>query len=264
MSKDVHGATLEVRSLGKTYESSDGPVEAISEVSFTATPGEFLCIVGPSGAGKTTLLKSLGGLLSPSRGDVVLNGESVERPPRSMGFVFQDYTRSLLPWLRVDKNVIFPLKHKGVDSARCKEIATEMLETVGLAGAERQFPWQLSGGMQQRVALARALAYQPDILLMDEPFASVDAQTRSDLEDLVLDVWRSHPVTIVFVTHDIDEAVYLADRVIVLSHPPAEIAAEIVIDLPRPRDQIETKELPAYIRLRSEVMRTVHGLKKKP
>jgi ABC-type nitrate/sulfonate/bicarbonate transport system ATPase subunit len=235
---------LEVDSLAKAYVTGEGTVEALGDLTFSVAQGEFLCVVGPSGAGKTTLLKCLAGLLAPTDGDVRLDGEPVRRPPAQMGFVFQDYTRSLLPWLRVDKNVTFPLRHRGVDAGRRAELAEETLRIVGLAGFERHYPWQLSGGMQQRVAIARALAYQPEILLMDEPFASVDAQTRADLEDLVLDVWERYAVTIVFVTHDIDESVYLADRVLVLSHPPATVAREIPVHLPRPRDQIETKELP--------------------
>jgi NitT/TauT family transport system ATP-binding protein len=250
-------ATLEVVSLAKSYPLRKGITEAIADVSFTVAPGEFVCIVGPSGCGKTTLLKCLAGLLAPSSGEVLLDGAPVRRPPPQMGFVSQDYSNSMLPWLRVDKNVTFPLRHKGVGSRRRSELASEALREVGLSEFARHYPWQLSGGMQQRVAIARALAYEPEILLMDEPFASVDAQTRGDLEDLLLEVWARYRVTAVFVTHDIDEAVYLADRVIVLSHRPSTVRQQLSIELPRPRDQITTKELPEFARLRTEVMRTI-------
>jgi NitT/TauT family transport system ATP-binding protein len=250
-------AILEVSSLAKSYPLRGGVTEAIADVSFTVAPGEFLCIVGPSGCGKTTLLKCLAGLLAPTHGEVLLDGERVRRPPPQMGFVFQDYSSSLLPWLKVDKNVTFPLRHKGVGARRRYELAQEALRVVGLSEFSRHYPWQLSGGMQQRVAIARALAYEPEILLMDEPFASVDAQTRGDLEDLLLEIWAAYRVTAVFVTHDIDESVYLADRVIVLSSRPSTIQREFTIDLPRPRHQIATKELAEFARLRTEVMRTI-------
>lgn len=248
---------LEVRSLAKSYTSQEGTTEAISDISFEVSSGEFVCVVGPSGCGKTTLLKCLAGLLSPTSGEVLLSGEEVREPPVEMGFVFQDYASSLLPWLRVESNVTFPLRHKGVSRERQAELAAETLEVVGLSEFAGHYPWQLSGGMQQRVAIARALAYEPEILLMDEPFASVDAQTRSDLEDLLLGVWEEYQVTAVFVTHDIDESVYLADRVLVLSARPSTVEEELTVDLPRPRDQIATKRLQAFTDLRTEVVRTI-------
>lgn len=248
---------LEVRSLAKSYSSREGITEAIADISFDVAPGEFVCVVGPSGCGKTTLLKCLAGLLEPSRGEVLLGNERVRRPPPQMGFVSQDYSNSLLPWLRVDRNVTFPLRHKGVDPERQAELAAETLEVVGLSEFARYYPWELSGGMQQRVAIARALAYEPEILLMDEPFASVDAQTRSDLEDLLLSVWTEYRVTTVFVTHDIDESVYLADRVIILSPRPSRVEEELTVDLPRPRNQIDTKQMQKFTDLRTDVVRTI-------
>lgn len=248
---------LEVRSLAKSYASQEGTTEAIADISFEVSSGEFVCVVGPSGCGKTTLLKCLAGLLSPTTGEVLLSGEEVREPPVEMGFVFQDYASSLLPWLRVESNVTFPLRHKGVSRERQAELAEETLEVVGLSEFAGHYPWQLSGGMQQRVAIARALAYEPEILLMDEPFASVDAQTRGDLEDLLLGVWEEYQVTAVFVTHDIDESVYLADRVIVLSARPSTVEEELTVDLPRPRDQIATKRLQAFTDLRTEVVSTI-------
>ncbi|MPZ60298.1 MAG: ATP-binding cassette domain-containing protein [Propionibacteriales bacterium] len=248
---------LEVTSLAKSYQSRNGTTDAIADVSFRVASGEFVCVVGPSGCGKTTLLKCLAGLLSPTAGEVQLNGEPVRRPPPNMAFVFQDYSNSMLPWLRVENNITFPLRHKGVSADRRAALAEETLRVVGLGEFARHYPWQLSGGMQQRVAIARALAYEPEILLMDEPFASVDAQTRSDLEDLLLDVWARYGVTTVFVTHDIDESVYLADRVFVLNDRPSTVQMEVPVELPRPRDQITTKELTEFTKLRTEVMRTI-------
>ena len=242
---------LHVEHLKKDY----GEVAAIGDVSFDVAAGEFVCIVGPSGCGKTTLLKCAAGLLEPTAGEVTLEGRRVDGPPDTMALVFQEYSRSLFPWMSVRQNVAFPLRRKKPpDAARLVERA---LGSVGLDDAMDRYPWQLSGGMQQRVAIARALAYQPRILLMDEPFASVDAQTRADLEDLVLAVRRQYEVTIVFVTHDIDEAVYLSDRVVVLTPSPTRVQEVLEVSLPHPRDQVETKELPEFARLRAHVWRSI-------
>jgi NitT/TauT family transport system ATP-binding protein len=173
--------------------------------------------------------------------------------------VFQDYSRSLLPWLTVERNVVFPLGGSPLPKAQKQEIVAESLAAVGLSGFARRYPWQLSGGMQQRVAIARALAYRPTLLLMDEPFASVDAQTRAGLEDLVLRIRDTYDMTILFVTHDIDESVYLANRVLVLSRPPARIVEDIPVRLPASRDQITTREDPEFIRLRGHVARLIHS-----
>jgi NitT/TauT family transport system ATP-binding protein len=169
--------------------------------------------------------------------------------------VFQDYGRSLFPWMTVRDNVDLPLRHQRLPVGERLERIEAALDEVGLLGASERHPWQLSGGMQQRVAIARAIAYRPQILLMDEPFGSVDAQTRADLQDLTLEVWQRHASTVVFVTHDIDESVYLADRVIVLSRPPARVEAELEVDLPRPRDQIETRASAAFVERRAEIAR---------
>jgi NitT/TauT family transport system ATP-binding protein len=218
---------------------------------------EFVCVVGPSGCGKTTLLKCVAGLLRPSRGRVLLRGKPVTRPPEEMALVFQEYSRSLMPWTSVGNNVLLPLRHKNLDRRTRKRLVSEALEAVGLDGFANRYPWQLSGGMQQRVAIARALAYQPSILLMDEPFASVDAQTRGDLEDLTLRVQEEYGITILFVTHDIDESVYLADRVVVLTHAPTQVKEIVPVELPRPRDQIATKELADFAHLRAHVYRQI-------
>jgi NitT/TauT family transport system ATP-binding protein len=240
---------LAVEGLSKRY----GAMVAIERVDFTIGAGEFVCIVGPSGCGKTTLLKCLAGLLGPSGGRVLLHGQEVLGPPRQMALVFQDYSRSLLPWMSVHGNVALPLRAKGLSGAERRTLVSEALSSVGLEGFDRHYPWQLSGGMQQRVAIARALAYQPEILLMDEPFASVDAQTRSDLEDLLLSVWQRLGITVLFVTHDIDESVYLADRVIVLGPRPTRVDDILRVGLPRPRDQVATKELPEFAHLRARI-----------
>jgi NitT/TauT family transport system ATP-binding protein len=248
---------LEIRNVAKTYGTGAKATHAIADVSFAVDDREFVCVVGPSGCGKTTLLKCVGGLLRPSKGEVLLRGRRVTSPPEEMALVFQEYGRSLMPWASVRNNVLLPLRHKRLGRHERKALVEEALEAVGLSRFIDHFPWQLSGGMQQRVAIARALAYQPSILLMDEPFASVDAQTRGDLEDLVLRVREEFAVTILFVTHDIDESVYLSDRVVVLTHAPTEVKEMIDVDLPFPRDQIATKELPEFTHLRGHVYRLI-------
>jgi NitT/TauT family transport system ATP-binding protein len=250
---------LSVQGLGVTYGTGPKAVQAIGDISFDVAPGEFVCIVGPSGCGKTTLLKSMSGLLSPTRGKVSVLGVPVVGPPRQLALVFQEYTRSLLPWLTVGKNITFPLAAKHVSKAEQAARANEVLQRVGLGDVAHMYPWQMSGGMQQRVAIARALAYQPSVLLMDEPFASVDAQARADLEDLVLNVQGGSDLTVVFVTHDIDESVYLADRVIVLTHRPTRIREVLSIDLPKPRNQITSRSEPEFIKRRAEVMRLIQA-----
>jgi NitT/TauT family transport system ATP-binding protein len=250
-------SVLEVDGVGKTYGHGVEAYNAIDDVSLTAHPGELACIVGPSGCGKTTLLRCVAGLLAPTAGTVRLGDDPVTAPPRAMALVFQDYSRSLLPWMTVHGNVVLPLKARRVPRARRDELAREALAAVGLADHAHKYPWQMSGGMQQRAAIARALAYEPEILLLDEPFASVDAQTRADLEDLLLGVWARTGLTVLLVTHDIDEAVYLGDRVVVLSRAPARVKEVVEVDLPRPRDQIATKELPRFAHLRAHVFSSI-------
>ncbi|WP_280460051.1 ABC transporter ATP-binding protein [Nocardia carnea] len=247
---------LEPRNLRVTYGRRNDAFTAIGDISFQVRAGEFLSVVGPSGCGKTTLLKALSGLLRPTSGEVFVNGTSVVGVSPGLAMVFQEYTRSLLPWLSVRANVEFPLRGPGVRANRAEVArrADEALTAVGLHGVGDKYPWQLSGGMQQRVAIARALAYRPTVLLMDEPFASLDAQTRSELEDLLLKVHRETGMTIVFVTHDIDEAVYLGDRIVVLTHRPTEVKVSLDVDLPRPRHQIESKALPGFVALRTQVL----------
>ncbi len=227
---------------------------ALADVTFDVARGEFACVVGPSGAGKTTLLRCLAGLAMPTSGTVEFEGTPLRQVPAGVGVVFQDYGRSLFPWLTVRGNVDLALKARGVARDSRPARIAEVLASVGLADAGRSYPWQLSGGMQQRVAIARALACRPDLLLMDEPFASVDAQTRFGLEDLILRVREEFGVTVVFVTHDIDEAVYLADRVIVLSASPGVVSEVIDIALPRPRDQVATKRDETFAAYREHLL----------
>jgi NitT/TauT family transport system ATP-binding protein len=248
---------LETKRLAKTYGTGAKATRALEDVSFSVADGEFVCVVGPSGCGKTTLLKCIAGLLAPSRGDVLLRGKRVVEPPEELALVFQEYGRSLMPWSTVRNNVLLPLRHKKLGASQRKRLVEESLESVGLTGFIDHYPWQLSGGMQQRVAIARALAYQPTVLLMDEPFASVDAQTRGALEDLILRVRVEYGITILFVTHDIDESVYLSDRVVVLTHSPTQVKEIVPVDLPRPRDQLATKELPEFVNLRGHVYRLI-------
>jgi NitT/TauT family transport system ATP-binding protein len=250
---------LEVNNLSHRYGPGGSGHLAIEELSFTVETDQLACIVGPSGCGKSTLLRCIAGLIRPQAGDVLLHGDAVRGVPDDLAVVFQDYSRSLFPWLSVRRNVEFPLKSKGLRGADRKQRAEEALSWVGLSDIGNKFPWQLSGGMQQRVAIARALACQPALLLMDESFASVDAQTRFELEDLLLRVRKEHGSTVLLVTHDIDESVYLGDRVLVLSRSPASIVADLTVDLPTDRDQITTRESPSFVAMRSEVARLLHS-----
>ncbi|MGI5366156.1 ABC transporter ATP-binding protein [Streptomyces iakyrus] len=253
---------LDVQGLHKVYEGSGRRTEAVRDLTFSVAEGELVCLVGPSGCGKTTLLKCVGGLLVPTAGEVRLAGRPVDGPPPGMAFVFQEYGRSLFPWMRVGQNVELPLKQKRLSRQRRRALVADALESVGLADAAGAYPWQLSGGMQQRVAIARALAYEPEVLLMDEPFAAVDAQTRAELEDLVRRLWRERGITILFVTHDIDEAVYLGERVLVLSASPTVVQEQMEVGLPAERDQLHTRVDPRFAELRTRVYEQVQAAKR--
>ncbi|WP_305783574.1 ABC transporter ATP-binding protein [Symbioplanes lichenis] len=252
---------LEVIGLRKVYRTDRREVEALRELTFTVGAGELVCLVGPSGCGKTTLLRCIGGLLEPSGGTVRVDSAPVAGPPAGMAVVFQEYGRSLFPWMSVRDNVALPLRQKKLPRGRVNSLVGEALQAVGLEGTETAYPWQLSGGMQQRVAIARAVAYEPSILLMDEPFAAVDAQTRADLEDLVRSLWQRLGVTILFVTHDIDEAVYLGQRVIMLSASPTVIQDELTVDLPDKRNQLHTRADPRFTALRTHVYEQIQAAK---
>jgi NitT/TauT family transport system ATP-binding protein len=228
-----------------------------ANISFDVKAGEIVSIVGPSGCGKTTLLKALAGLIRPTGGTIRFQGKVVQGVPDRLAIVFQEYGRSLLPWTTVNGNIELPLRYQSIPSDERRRRVAESLQAVDLSGFGERYPWQLSGGMQQRVAIARALAYQPKLLLMDEPFASVDAQTRADLEDLVATLRDRFGITMVLVTHDIDESVYLSDRVIVLSRSPSTVLAQVDIELPRPRDQIKTKAMQQFVEKRSEIAQMI-------
>ncbi|AUI50106.1 ABC transporter [Arthrobacter crystallopoietes] len=245
---------LEVTALSKTYGSGASAKCVIEDLTFTVNTGEVVCIVGPSGVGKTTLLKCLAGLQPVTSGAAAIDGRQIDGPPAEMALVFQDYSRSLMPWLTVRKNIRLPLRHLRLPAAELNQRIDTALDAVGLTHAASQYPWQLSGGMQQRVAIARALAYRPEILIMDEPFASVDAQTRFELEDLCLKIRDDFGMTILVVTHDIDEAVYLSDRVVVLGAKPARVLDVVDIDLPAPRDQISSRALKEFADQRTNVL----------
>lgn len=250
----AHPTMLEVVNLHHAYDDTH---VAIDRLNFDVQRGEIVSIVGPSGCGKTTLLKAIAGLIDFTTGLVRLHGADIRDARGDLAMVFQEYSRSLYPWMRVADNVGLPLRFRDIDTRERRERVRDSLSAVGLSDHQGRYPWQLSGGMQQRVAIARALAYQPKLLLLDEPFASVDAQTRADLEDLVLSVREQYEMTMLLVTHDIDESVYLADRVLVLSKSPCRILDEITVKLPADRDQITTKALPRFIETRSNVARLI-------
>jgi NitT/TauT family transport system ATP-binding protein len=255
---------LSVQKLQKIYTGKAGAVEAVRNLTFDIGAGELVCLVGPSGAGKTTLLKCIAGLLTPTSGRVLLAGTEVTEPPKSMAVVFQEYGRSLFPWMTVRDNVELPLKNQKLAKAQRDELVADALQAVGLAHVPHSYPWQLSGGMQQRVAIARAVAYQPQVMLMDEPFAAVDAQTRADLEDLIRGIWRRLGITILFITHDIDESVYLGQRVLILSNSPTVVQEDLKIDLPAERDQLTTRSSPRFAELRSRVYEQIQRAKARP
>ena len=251
------GSCLVVDQIGKSFLGPDGgTVVAIGNVSLDVAPGEFLAIVGPSGCGKSTLLQVIAGLMMPSSGTVRLGEQDVTGEPAHMVYLFQQYSKSLLPWMTVANNVAFAFSHRlKLGSAAAEARCRDYLAMVGLADFAAHYPWQLSGGMQQRVAIARALAAEPQVLLMDEPFSSVDALTRLDLHALILDLWTEKRFTAVLVTHDVDEAIFLADRVAVLTQRPAMLSEVIETRLPRPRHSIETRESPDFLALRHRLLK---------
>ncbi|MDB9741380.1 ABC transporter ATP-binding protein [Akkermansiaceae bacterium] len=233
--KDIYNRKkiLEFDKVGKVFNSGKGKITALEDINFSVHRREFICVIGASGCGKSTLIRILAGLETATSGQVLLNGEPVEGPGPDRGMVFQSYT--LFPWLSVVENVMFGLKENGMHKSAAKTEAMQWLELVGLEGFEYHYPHQLSGGMKQRVAIARAIANQPKLLLMDEPFGALDPQTRSKMQQYLMQLWRHIDLTIVFITHDLDEAIYLADRILVLKPKPGRVDEVIEIPLSRPR-----------------------------
>jgi NitT/TauT family transport system ATP-binding protein len=245
---------LRVDNLSKRF-SAHGR-SAFERISFSVAKGDFVALIGPSGCGKSTLLHIAAGLSAPSGGNVRLKNEPVTRPRPDMMFVFQQYNKSIFPWKTVLDNVMLGIKYQpGIDRSTIEDICRRQLEQVGLAQYADYYPYQLSGGMQQRVAIARALARRPELLLMDEPFSALDAMMRVELQDLLLKLWHDLGLTILFVTHDLDEALYLAQRVIVLSASPGTVADVVDVPLPYPRNQVKTRSQPIYLELRERLYR---------
>ncbi len=251
---------LELSGITKTFGSGDAATRAIDSADLSVREGEFLAIVGPSGCGKSTLLQIAAGLVRPTSGEVRFQGQVVTEPPEGIVYLFQQYGKSLFAWRTVLDNVAFAVEHRpGMTRAAARAHSQRYLSMVGLAEFAGKYPWQLSGGMQQRVTIARALAAQPRVLLMDEPFSSVDALTRLELHAIVLELWKEHRFTAVLVTHDVDEAVFLSDRVAVLSNRPSRVVEVIETALPRPRDPLVTRELPRFLSLRHDLLATLLG-----
>ncbi|MDE2516921.1 MAG: ABC transporter ATP-binding protein [Rhodospirillales bacterium] len=241
---------VEISRFGLDYASGGTITEAVAEVSLSVRPGEFVSIVGPSGCGKSTLLNAVAGFQRPTRGSVRVDGQAVTRPGADRGMVFQQY--SLFPWKTVRENVEFGLKMQGVPISRRQRMARTLLSLAGLLGFEDQYPERLSGGMKQRVGIVRALATSPKVLLLDEPFGALDAQTRVIMQQILTNIWQRLRISVLFVTHDIDEAIFLSDRVYVMTARPGRLKAELPIDLPRPRDGA-TMERPEFLALRREL-----------
>ena len=246
---------LEVRNLGKRFTSAQGEVEALRDISFQVRRREFVCVIGPSGCGKSTLIRTLAGLESHSSGEVLLDNRPVDGPGSDRGMVFQGY--SLFPWLTVKKNVMFGPEMNGRGGDEAEQDALTWLDLVGLTKFANAYPHQLSGGMRQRVAIARALVNQPRILLMDEPFGALDAQTRAKMQTHLLDIWKNIDITVLFITHDLDEAIFLADRILVLKAHPGEVQELIEVPVPRPRSTGQFTS-PEFLATKARLEELIH------
>jgi NitT/TauT family transport system ATP-binding protein len=246
---------LAVDHLGKEFETSQGKVTALQDINFKVHKREFVCVIGPSGCGKSTLIRILAGLETQTTGEVLLDGKAVYGPGPDRGMVFQGYT--LFPWLTVKKNVMFGLERAGHGRDSSEEEARQWIDLVGLSKFENSYPHQLSGGMKQRVAIARALANQPGILLMDEPFGALDAQTRAKMQAYLMEIWQNIDITVLFITHDLDEAIYLADRILVLKAHPGEVQEIIEVPVPQPRSP-EQLLSPEFLATKKRLEELIH------
>ena len=246
---------LQVKSLGKVFHSGKQDVVALKDVNFTVHRRELVCVIGPSGCGKSTLIRMLAGLEEHTSGEVLLDGKPVNGPGRDRGMVFQGYT--LFPWLTVKRNVMFGPQMNGMSSSEAERTAATWLDLIGLAKFADAYPHQLSGGMKQRVAIARALVNEPRILLMDEPFGALDAQTRVKMQTHLLDIWRNIDITVLFITHDLDEAIFLADRILVLKANPGEVQELIEVPVPRPRSPAQMTS-PEFVATKARLEALIH------
>ena len=242
--------SIEARNISFEYDTAMGRVLAVENVSFSVAPSEFLCVLGPSGCGKTTILNMLAGFLKPTQGEILIDGKALDGQEQNRGVVFQDFAQ-LFPWRTARRNVEFGLEMRGVPEAERRETALRFLRLVKLEKFADAYPHQLSGGMQQRVAIARALAYNPGVLLMDEPFAALDAMTRDEMQKQLTEVWQATQKTIVYITHNVAEAVYLADEILVLAPHPGTVRARMRLELPRPRDPLSSE----FVEMQREVLR---------
>ncbi len=248
---------LKIQGVSRTFTSAKGPAtQALLPVDFHVADNDFVTILGPSGCGKSTMLRIVAGLDQPTSGRVLLDGQPVTGPGADRGMVFQSYT--LFPWLTIEQNIRFGLRERGMPESQQKERAAYFIAKVGLRGFERHYPKQLSGGMQQRTAIARALANDPKILLMDEPFGALDNQTRVLMQELLLGIWEAERKTVMFVTHDIDEAIFMASRVAVFSARPGRIKTEIAVDLPHPR-HYTLKTSPEFMELKARLTEEIRA-----
>ncbi|WP_199300380.1 ABC transporter ATP-binding protein [Trichocoleus sp. FACHB-262] len=245
---------LAVHHLSKTFQSQRQPLVVLQDINLHVCPNEFVCIVGKSGCGKSTLLNIVAGLVPPTSGQVLMDGVAVQGPGRDRGLVFQSYT--LFPWLTVAQNIGYGLKLQRLPKPERRQRVAYYLDVVGLTQFSKAYPKQLSGGMKQRVAIARALANEPDVLLMDEPFGALDAQTKEQMQQFVLNLWEQTHVTVLMITHDVEEAIFLSQRIYVMSAHPGQIKAEIGIDLPTQRD-MELKLTPEFLQIKRQVVHTM-------
>jgi NitT/TauT family transport system ATP-binding protein len=248
--KDSTTGHIQVENLRVLFGRNSSAVEAVSEVSMQVKPGEFVSIIGPSGCGKSSLLNVVAGFVQPSSGTVTVDGKPTDKPGADRGMVFQQY--SLFPWLTVRKNVEFGLKQQGMDNSHRAQAARTLLGLAGLLAFENHYPEQLSGGMKQRVGIVRALATSPQVLLMDEPFGALDAQTRVVMQQILTNMWQRFRISVLFITHDIDESIFLSDRVYVMTARPGKIKAEIPIPLPRPRTP-DMASTPEYLAIKTKL-----------